>query len=76
MFAHEEYHLLTQMDQYRTPVLLQAGTNRILLKICQNEQTEDWAQDWKFQVRVCDSSGTAVLPTNTKQLDSVSASQQ
>ena len=62
IFAHEEYHLLTQMDQYRTPVLLQAGTNRILLKICQNEQTEDWAQDWQFQVRVCDASGTAVLP--------------
>jgi hypothetical protein len=33
-----------------------------LLKICQNEQTEDWAQRWEFQVRICDSSGTAVLP--------------
>jgi hypothetical protein len=76
IFAHEEYHLLTQMDQYRTPVLLQAGTNRILLKICQNEQTEDWAQDWKFQVRVCDASGTAVLPSSMKQLDDVNASQK
>lgn len=65
-FAHEEYHLLTQMDQYPTPVLLQAGTNRILLKICQNEQTEDWAQDWQFQVRVCDPTGAAVLPVSAK----------
>ena len=69
VFAHEEYHLLTQMDQYRPPATLQAGTNRILLKICQNEQTEDWAQDWQFQVRVCDSSGTAVLPLNAKLPD-------
>jgi hypothetical protein len=74
VFAHEEYHLLTQMDQYRTPVSLQAGTNKILLKICQNEQTEDWAQDWQFQVRVCDASGTAVLPLNANQVDAVSAS--
>lgn len=61
-FAHEEYHLLTQMDQYPTQIMLQPGTNRFLLKICQNEQTEDWAQEWQFQVRVCDSSGAAVLP--------------
>ena len=76
VFAHEEYHLLTQMDQYRTPVSLQAGTNRMLLKICQNEQTEEWAQDWEFQVRVCDASGTAVLPLNANQLETVSASQK
>lgn len=61
-FAHEEYHLLTQMDQYPTQIMLQPGTNRFLLKICQNEQTEDWAQEWQFQVRVCDSNGAAVLP--------------
>jgi hypothetical protein len=76
VFAHEEYHLLTQMDQYRTPVLLQAGNNRILLKICQNEQKEDWAQDWQFQVRVCDSSGTAILPLNVNRLDTASAPQK
>lgn len=72
-FAHEEYHLLTQMDQYRTTVLFQAGANKILLKICQNEQTEDWAQDWEFQVRVCDAAGRAVLPLNANQPGTVSA---
>ena len=57
LFAHEEYHQSMRMDQYRTPAVFKAGTNRILLKICQNEQTEDWAQRWEFQVRVCDPSG-------------------
>ncbi len=65
-FAHEEYHLLTQMDQYPTRVMLHPGTNRFLLKICQNEQTEDWAQDWQFQVRVCAPTGAAVLPKDAK----------
>jgi hypothetical protein len=35
-----------------------------LLKICQNEQTEEWAQNWAFQFRVCDAIGTAVLARN------------
>lgn len=65
-FAHEEYHLLTQMDQYPTRIMLQPGTNQFLLKICQNEQTEDWAQEWQFQVRVCDPTGAAVLPKDAK----------
>jgi hypothetical protein len=72
VFAHEEYHLLTQMDQYRASSKLQAGRNRILLKVCQNEQTEDWAQYWQFQARVCDSSGRAVLPLNAKRRDTAS----
>jgi ribosomal protein S18 acetylase RimI-like enzyme len=59
-FARDEYHRGTQLDQYRVPVKLLAGKNAILLKVCQNEQTEDWAQDWKFQLRVSDSSGAAV----------------
>jgi hypothetical protein len=62
LFAHDEYHQTMRMDQYQVQTKLQPGTNKILLKICQNEQTEDWAQRWEFQVRICDSSGTAVLP--------------
>jgi len=61
-FAHEEYHQSMRLDQYRAKARLKAGRNRVLLKICQNEQTEDWAQRWEFQVRVCDPTGTAVLP--------------
>jgi hypothetical protein len=76
LFAHEEYHLMLRMDQYRTPALLQEGTNRILLKICQNEQSEDWAQNWKIQVRICDSSGAAVLPLNENRTNTAGASQK
>ena len=60
VFAHEEYHLTMRMDQYRVPVRLKAGINNILLKICQDEQSVEWAQRWQFQLRVCDSSGKAV----------------
>lgn len=61
LFGRDEYHRGKAIDQYRVPAKLQAGKNTILLKICQNEQTEDWAQDWQFQLRVCDATGTAVL---------------
>ena len=52
------------MDQYVGRGELKAGNNVILLKICQNEQTEAWAQDWKFQLRVCDASGKAILASD------------
>lgn len=55
------YHANTSIDQYTARGKLVAGRNTILLKIAQNEQTEAWAQDWKFQLRVCDKVGTAVL---------------
>lgn len=73
VFAHEEYHLMSLMDQYRAHAQLKPGTNTILLKICQNEQKEDWAQEWNFQIRVCDSSGTAVLPVEASQPRTASA---
>jgi hypothetical protein len=49
-----------KLDQYSVPVTLRAGSNTILLKICQNEQEEDWAQRYQFQVRTCNVSGIAV----------------
>ena len=75
-FAHEEYHQTSRLDQYRTPVTLKAGTNRILLKLCQNEQTQDWAQRFEFQLRVCDASGTAVLPVAPSPADAAKVSQK
>lgn len=72
-FAHEEYHQSMRMDQYRTSVSLKAGANKILLKICQNEQTEDWAQRWEFQVRVCDATGAAVRPQDGARPESNAA---
>ena len=63
-FEREEYHRGTAMDQYRVPVKLKKGQNLILLKICQNEQTDSWAQRYQFQLRITDESGSALrFPT-------------
>ncbi len=64
IFGREEYHHGTRLDQYQFPAKLRKGRNDILIKVCQNEQKESWAQKWEFQLRVCDSVGTAVLSAN------------
>jgi hypothetical protein len=61
VMSNEVYHTNMQIDQYAEKVRLKAGTNRILLKICQNEQKEQWAQRYAFQLRVSDSTGKAIL---------------
>ncbi len=61
LFARDEYHRGEQLDQYKVPAKLKEGPNVILLKVCQNEQTEEWAQEWQFQIRVCDPAGAAIL---------------
>ena len=65
LFGRDEYHRGMAIDQYRVPAKLQAGKNVILLKLCQNEQEDDWAQRYQIQIRVCDPSGVAVLPVNS-----------
>ena len=60
LFGRDEYHRGQQMDQYRLPCRLKKGANTILVKCCQNEQTETWTVEWEFQLRVCDSTGTAI----------------
>jgi hypothetical protein len=56
------YHAGFQWDQYVVPVVLTAGRNWILMKVCQNEQTQEWARVWGFQLRICDQIGGAVWP--------------
>jgi len=58
------YHGGREMDQYVTRSVLKAGRNLILVKVCQNEQTQSWARFWDFQLRVCDASGGAILSTD------------
>lgn len=58
------YHSGGQADQYLHRVVLEPGSNRILVKACQNELTADWAREWAFRLRVCDASGAAVLSTD------------
>ena len=53
-------------DQYSARGNLKAGRNEVLLKVCQNEQEENWAQEWTVQVRVCDSVGAAAAFTEGK----------
>ncbi len=57
LFGRDEYHRGMALDQYRVRGEVKAGANTILLKLCQNEQTEDWAQRYEFQLRVADLSG-------------------
>jgi hypothetical protein len=63
VFAREEYHHGIDVDQHVGRGTLKKGRNEILVKICQNEQTEVWAQEWRFQLRICDALGGAVPMT-------------
>jgi hypothetical protein len=58
---HDVYHAGMYMDQYTSRAKLEPGRNVILVKVCQNDQTQDWARGWSFQLRVCDSTGGGVL---------------
>ncbi|WP_339733014.1 hypothetical protein [uncultured Gimesia sp.] len=71
LFARNEYHRGMVLDQYIVPVTFKPGKNVILLKLCQNEQKESWAQRYQFQLRIARPSGTGVLsqkPEATTQL--------
>jgi hypothetical protein len=57
VLANEVYHSGSMIDQYVADIRLRQGNNGILLKICQNEQTESWAQEWEFQFRITDPMG-------------------
>ncbi len=61
VLSNEVYHTGSQIDQYAEPIRLKAGKNQILLKLCQNEQKDSWAQVFQFQLRICDSTGKAIL---------------
>ncbi|WP_146458073.1 hypothetical protein [Rubripirellula tenax] len=62
--ANEVYHSGTALDQYIANVELREGDNTILIKACQNEQTEGWAQDWEFQFRLTDLNGKGLTSGN------------
>jgi hypothetical protein len=60
VISRDEYHHGGKMDQYVGSGTLRKGRNEILVKVCQNEQTDSWAQRWDFQLRICDDLGGAV----------------
>jgi hypothetical protein len=59
-FARESYHQSFDADSHIAPVTLKAGRNTILVKVCQNDQTEPFAQNWMFQLRITDALGAPV----------------
>lgn len=60
LYEHGVYHSGADMDQFVARGTLSKGRNTILVKVLQNEQKEDWAQGWGFQLRVCDQAGQAI----------------
>jgi hypothetical protein len=57
VMAHEIYHASEAIDQYVGVAEFRQGANAVLVKCCQNEQTEPWAGEWKFQLRITDPLG-------------------
>ena len=63
LFARDEYHRgRTRIDQFIIDGKLKKGENQILLKVCQNEQTQSWTKQWEFNFRVTDLTGAAIHP--------------
>ncbi len=60
VLAREHYHQSFDPDSHVGPARLRQGRNTILVKVCQNGQTEPWAQNWMFQLRLTDALGAAV----------------
>jgi hypothetical protein len=61
LFARDEYHRgKTLIDQFVIDGNLKKGKNLILLKICQNEQTQTWTKQWEFNFRVTDRTGFVI----------------
>ena len=63
LFARDEYHTSTEIDQYPMPAQLTAGRNVILVKVCQNELVKEWTEEWEFQLRITDALGTPIAAT-------------
>lgn len=57
IFQREEYHHGTRMDQHIGRAILKPGANELLVKVCQNNQDQSWAQAWAIQCRLCDVTG-------------------
>jgi hypothetical protein len=61
LFSRDEYHRgKTRIDQFIIEGKLKEGENEILLKVCQNEQTQSWTKQWEFNFRITDRTGSAI----------------
>ena len=65
LFARDEYHRgKTRIDQFVIDGKLKKGTNDILIKVCQNEQTQSWTKQWEFNFRITDQEGSVIHSGN------------
>lgn len=53
-------------DHYRTKIRLREGKNTLLMKVCNEVPPPQLPKLWRFQLRVCDSDGSAILSTTRK----------
>ena len=65
--AKNVYHSGYDFDQYIVSCQLKRGENRILIKVCQNEQTQAWTQPWEFRLRITDKLGGAIQQARTER---------
>ncbi|QVL31710.1 hypothetical protein KIH39_23170 [Telmatocola sphagniphila] len=52
-----------QFDHYRTKIRLREGKNTFLFKVCTDVPPPQLPKLWRFQLRVCDADGVAILST-------------
>jgi len=64
IFGRDEYHRGMKIDQYSLPIQLKKGKNTLLIKLCQDAQTQNWTVEWQAQIRICDATGTAILASD------------
>jgi hypothetical protein len=50
-------------DHYRTKIRLREGKNTLLMKVCTDVPPPQLPKLWRFQLRVCDADGAAILST-------------
>ena len=50
-------------DHYRTKIRLREGKNTLLMKVCNDVPPPQVPKLWRFQLRVCDADGAAILST-------------
>ncbi len=62
VLAREQWLNGTRLDRFIAPAKLKAGTNRVLVKVCQGPQHVDpeVPNNWSFQVRFCEPDGLGV----------------
>ena len=68
VFGRDAYHRGAMLDQYLLPIQLRKGPNTLLVKCCQNEQKETWTVEWRFQLRICDQTGSAIRQAARSEL--------